>query len=178
MEFKLLTLEELVYFVNTRLEKGLSLVSIAKELNVNESSVRKKLNNNGYKRIDKNFVLHNGGQCVLSKDIPKSKKTELLSAVQEGGGVVHLENKENFIMLMNNFDAIMEMVEQYKNTNVVQTDGIVVQLPFEEDKLYKTSLRINKIVLDNFKEYCNRHKEFTQKDLLSMALIEYMDNHK
>lgn len=178
MDFKLLTLEELVYFVNTRLEKGLSLVSIAKELNVNESSVRKKLNNNGYKRIDNNFVLHNEGQYVPLKATPKSQKTESLSVVQEGGGVVHLENKENFIMLMNNFDIIMEIVDQYKNTNVVQKDGIVVQLPFEEDKLYKTSLRINKIVLDNFKEYCNRHKEFTQKDLLSMALVEYMDNHK
>lgn len=178
MDFKELTIEELLHFVNSRLENGLSLVNIAKELNVNESSIRKKLNNNGYKREGKKFVLQDVGRSVTYKDIPKVDKCDQISVVQKGGDVGQVENKENFITLMNNFDIIMEMVERYKNNNVVHTGGIVVQLPFEENKTYKTSLRINKTVLDQFKEFCNEHKEFSQKDLLSMALVEYMNNHK
>ena len=72
----------------------------------------------------------------------------------------------------------MNMIEEYKKTNVIHTCGIVVQLPSEENGDYKTSVRVNKKVMDQFREFCESHKEFTQKELLSMALLEYIEKYK
>ncbi|PPK44167.1 hypothetical protein [Clostridium algidicarnis] len=54
---EVLELLELLKLVNSELEKNKSLTSIAKVLGVNESTIRKKLNKLGYKRIGNQFVL-------------------------------------------------------------------------------------------------------------------------
>lgn len=188
MDFKDMTVNDLVSYVNSKLEIGLSLIKIAEELGVNESSIRKKLTKQGYKRVGKSFVLQERGQHVVHKnkssnEVDKtSDDTEVIrdvgiDVVKKEDNILPIVYKEKFIRLMDEYEVLIKIIEQYKSTNVVQTGDIVVQLPNEDNKSYKTSLRINKVVLDQFKEFCEKHKEFSQKDLLSMALVEYMRNH-
>lgn len=87
--------------------------------------------------------------------------------------------------LISNYDAIMKMVDMFKsngfsndNINSNKSSSIVIELPFEEDKQYKASIRVNKVVYDKWKEFCKQHSEYTSKDLLSMAMKEYMDKYK
>ncbi|MEG0309237.1 MAG: hypothetical protein RR636_14940, partial [Clostridium sp.] len=47
---------ELLNYVNKGLSDGKSVTSIGKELGLNESSIRKKLNKHGYKRSGNKFV--------------------------------------------------------------------------------------------------------------------------
>ena len=87
------------------------------------------------------------------------------------------KNKKEFIKLMSNFDVLMEIVTKYKDNKTVPSENIELHLPEEDDKSYKTSLRVNKVVWEQFKEFCERHKSFSQKDLVSMALICYMKKY-
>ena len=80
--------------------------------------------------------------------------------------------------LISNFDVLMEIIEKYKNNNEIPKSDIVIQLPYESDKNYKTSIRIHKEVFEEFKLFCSKNKEFTQKELISMDLVEYMEKYK
>ena len=83
--------------------------------------------------------------------------------------------------LNNNFDVLMEMIEAYKSKNTtIEHDKteIIIELPIDESKEFKTSIRINKIIWEQFKDFCKSNKNYTQKDLVSMAILEYMHNHK
>ena len=80
--------------------------------------------------------------------------------------------------LNDNIDILIEMIERYKKEHPVYDGDIVVKLPKEDNGDYKVSLRINKFVMQDFREFCRENKEFTQKELLSMALIEYMDKYR
>jgi len=33
-------------------------------------------------------------------------------------------------------------------------------------------------VIDKFLEFCNKHGEYTQRDLVAMALLEYLQKYK
>ena len=43
---------------------------------------------------------------------------------------------------------------------------------------FRATIRVNNVVWENFSDFTNKHKEFTKRDLISMALKEYMENHK
>lgn len=90
------------------------------------------------------------------------------------------QNMNQLQELFNNYEVIMKMVDLFKaNKRIDSNDNtIVVELPYEDDKTFKASYRVNKTINKQFKEFCKEHKEFTAKDLLSMALKEYMDRHR
>lgn len=174
-----MSLDDLVDYVNNKLILGNSLVRIASELNVNESSIRKKLKKAGYKRSGNKFIYvgQSGGQVVSSSIKSKIPEERAIKVGQKEDGVLQEKDKKNFIELMSNFNVIMEMVEQYKKSSVLPTGGIVIQLPYEETKDYKTSIRVNKTIMEQFREFCDKHKEFSQKELISAALMEFMDRY-
>lgn len=85
--------------------------------------------------------------------------------------------------LMSNYEVLAEMIKLFKRNKAINSidskdNSIVIELPIERNKQFKFSYRVNDVVHEQFKEFCQQHKEFTSKDLLSMALKEYMDNHK
>lgn len=73
----------------------------------------------------------------------------------------------------------MQMVDMFKQNNRLETQNknIIIELPFEDDKTFKASYRVNKTINGQFKEFCKEHKEFTAKDLLSQDLKEFMDKY-
>lgn len=84
--------------------------------------------------------------------------------------------------LINNYDVLLEMIEVYK-TKVdgdapADTKFITIELPFEDEKDFRKTYRVNKVIAKQFEEFCNEHKEFTVKDLISMALKEYMRKYR
>lgn len=180
MNYKDMSTEVLLKYVNDKLGDGYSVIKIANELGVNESSIRKRLSKEGYKRIGNEFILvgQSGRQSVLGIEKVRGQQNQTADVIQKGDDVVHLTNKENFIELMKNFETIMEIVNKYKSSNVLPAGGIVVQLPYEDSNDYKTSVRVNKTVMEDFRKFCEKHKEFTQKELLSAALLEYIDKYK
>lgn len=80
---------------------------------------------------------------------------------------------------ISNYKIIMKMVSMFKQNNKLDADNknIIIELPFEDDKTFKASYRVNKTINEQFKEFCKEHKEFTAKDLLSQALKEFMDKY-
>ncbi|MDR3598502.1 hypothetical protein [Clostridium sp.] len=80
---------------------------------------------------------------------------------------------------ISNSSIIMQMVDMFKQNNKLDTDNIniVIELPFENDKTFKASYRVNKTINEQFKQFCKEHSEFTAKDLLSQALKEFMNKY-
>ena len=171
---------ELLEIVNRGLEEGKSVTGIGKEIGLNESSIRKKLTKNGYKRIGNKFILQApgepGGQPGVQSVAHKEKPVKKAIVGQEWDNVG--QNQKKLIDIVKNYETIMEIIEHYKGNNNAVIGGIEIRLPNEENKSYKASLRINETVLKEFKEFCSNHKTFSQKELLSMALVEYMEKYK
>lgn len=83
--------------------------------------------------------------------------------------------------LLRNYDVLIEMSEQFKKhrfNSLEQEQNIIIELPNEEDKKFKATYRINKVIHEDFKKFCSENTEFTAKDLISMALKEYMDKYR
>lgn len=172
---------ELLELVNKELEEGKSLTAIGRELGVSESTIRKRLNRQGYKRVGKKFVLQEAKEDDRQADRHNARQVQEILKVkpqESESTAIITADKEQFKNLMSNYNILMEMVEHYKKSKVVPGDhNIIIELPHEEDKKAKYTLRLNDVVFKQFQEFCNKNKQFTQKELISMALLEYMKNH-
>lgn len=159
---------EQVEYINKILrgkKKGFTRIA-TEDFNITSEELLNQLKSFGYIKVKNQFVLQGEGH----------NKAEVI-VLPEKDNVVPLE-KENYKKLMSNFDVLMEMIEKYKKNNEIPKSDIVVQLPYESDKNYKASIRIHKEVFEEFKVFCSKHKEFSQKELISMALVEYMEKYK
>ena len=166
---------EQVEYINKILrgkKKGFTRIA-TEDFNITSEELLNQLKSFGYSKV-KNQFIDDRGQCVRPDVAPK--ETEVI-VIPKKDNVAPVE-KENYQKLMSNFDILMEMIEKYKKNNEIATSDIVVQLPYESNKAYKASIRIHKEVLEEFKLFCSKNKEFSQKELISMALVEYMYKYK
>ena len=109
------------------------------------------------------------------------EETKDISIVAGGSIPMFSDDDVNHLQdFISNYKIIMQMIAMFKDNKQIDADNksITIELPYEDDKSFKASYRVNKTINKQFKEFCKQHKEFTAKDLLSMALKEYMDKYK
>ena len=181
-ELKRLDIEDIVKYINEKLiEKG-SLKKLADELEVNESTIRKYVTNRGFKRIGNEFVLLDD---TCNSECNTSKKEDKNEEITHGHTDVMQKPdfKENMMYLNEEAETIKEMIQWFKtkddksNTDVIEIkEGLNIDLPPANIK--RTTIRINEKVWDLFDEFVKNKKVYDKHDLMSAALMEFMDKYK
>ena len=181
-ELKKYNIEDIALYINEKLIELGSLKAVADMLKVNESTIRKKLNSNGYKRINNEFVLNDdicNQNCNTPNKIPIKKEiTQNITNVFS-----NTEFKNNMFYLNNEIETLKNIIEEFKtkddkgNTNVIELrEGIKIDLP--EADIKRTTIRINERVWDMFNDFVEANKPFDKHDLMGMALLEYINKYK
>lgn len=186
-DFDNLDLEEQIKYINSKLTGGVTLTRLCKNIGIGRTTVRDRAAKIGY-AYDKisNQYIYDNSMTKVANDI---NKTLVISE--------KLNNKENDISqtfvtdkdlikklkgLSDNYNKIIDVLNWYENdkdkTNVIEViQGIKITLPEEEDIMFRKTIRINDKIWEQFSKFCDEHKEFTQKDLVSQALFEYMQKY-
>lgn len=181
-ELKKYNIEDIVVYINEKILEMGSLKAIADILNVNESTIRKRLNSNGYKRINNEFVLKDdmcNQVCNTHEGINEVK-------VNENSNTNVFNNeffKKNMFFLNGEIDILKKIIEDYKsrddkgNIDVIELrEGIKIELPDSDIK--RTTIRINEKVWNMFNEFVTENKTFDKHDLMGQALLDYMNKYK
>lgn len=93
-----------------------------------------------------------------------------------------LNIKQDMIEMIEHKDEIFDMLKWFKNrddngmTEVIEVinEGIKIDLP--ESETTRTTIRINKIIWDEFDKFCSENKEFNKQDLMAQALKNFMES--
>ena len=159
-------------------EKETKILELYRQgLGINKIASMLKIKKNIIKNIIDKIGVQNDIQTT-GQDVPQEV---IQNEVIEEVAITKVKLTKQQKYLNSNFDVLMEMIETYKvNKNIVTTDKteIIVELPVDESKEFKTSIRVNKVIWEQFKEFCKSNKNYTQKDLVSMAMLEYMKKYK
>ena len=198
-EYKKLSIDELVSIINTELKNGNNLTKIARELfSVNESSIRKKLNKVGYRRVNDQFILvdtikeDDNDKTEVREEIKQDTKPIESTSENKGSLIIPNNLKVNLIELAKDYERIMNVVKmveeseydkmsysKYDKVSYSEYDNeINIRLPLETVKDFRATTRVNNVIWSQFDDFCKENKEFTKRDLVSMALLEYMQKYK
>lgn len=182
-------IEQVISYLNNELSKGRTQKDIEiNDFKVNERVIAKRLTSRGYKRIDNQYIKYDKSNTVVTKDKYDNSNTRVIEVNKEeydNSNTLVINQKEiqnKLIGLAQNYDKIIELIQKYDARYDAQYDkkqeGIYIELPIETKTDFRATVRVNNVIWKQFSEFTNDHKEFTKRDLLSMALKEYMDKYK
>lgn len=187
-QFNKLEKLEQVQYINDKLREGYSLTKISKELGIGRSTITdrfKKINytyskeNNGYIYNDSVTVVETIVRNIKTKEDITINEIDDKFNNDSVTDVTLINDKvvqSNLINLSNEYQTLIEMIELYKkNSNILSTQ-IVIDLETTDNTL--TTLRVNTDVLRQFNQFVEENKQYKKVDIVSMALKEYMENHK
>lgn len=174
-------IDQIVLYLNDELRKGRSQKDIEiNDFKVNERVIAKRLISRGYKKIANQYVLI--GDKDITRVITDNKPNKIEQFEENKLTIKDQKIMNNLINLAKNYDKLINIIDQYDKNSTKEYyskydkeyDGIVIELPIETVKDFRTSIRVNNVVWEQFNKFAEDHKEFTKRDLLSMALIEYI----
>lgn len=181
-------IDEVIIYLNNELGKGRTQKDIEiNDFKVNERVIAKRLTSRGYKRINNQYIKHNNSNVeVINKIIKEydNNNTEVINndlIEYDNSNTPVINQKEiqtKIIGLAQNYDKLLRIIEENDKKYDNEYDGITVELPIETKSDFRATIRVNNVIWEQFSEFTNNHKEFTKRDLISMALKEYMENHK
>lgn len=181
-------IEEVVFYLNSELSKGRTQKEIEiNDFKVNERVIAKRLKSRGYKKIDNKYIKCDDSNTKVTESEVKKYDNDNTKVIKDNkreydnSNTLVINQKEiqnKIIGLAQNYDKILKIIQEYDKEYDKEYDGITVELPIETIKDFRTSIRVNNVVWEQFNEFANKNKEFTKRDLLSMALKEYMEKYK
>lgn len=103
----------------------------------------------------------------------------------QGAATKELQNVNENMRFLSEFINLFDgNIDKLKNTLGIYKDNnscgskLEIHLPVDTDSNFKTSIRVNKVVWEMFKEFCSENKQFKQKELISQALLDIINKYK
>jgi len=90
-----------------------------------------------------------------------------------------IKNKE-FIEFFQMKSKIEEMLAWYeaKHKNVIELPELKIDKRLLKGNVIVKTYRVNSIAIKEFEALCDKHKEFTTQNLLSQAIIEFVERYR
>lgn len=181
IQFLELSIDDKINYLNERLKEGNTVISIREDIGIGEKALQKIVKEAGYKYSQKNRVYYKYTTDTLQNN---HKENNILIKSDEYKDTTNILQtyKNDLIELINVKEDILNIIKEhksgayYKNTTdiieVVALQGI--QIKEFNTQARATSVRIYDETLKKWKKFCNENKKYSNQDLLSMALEEYI----
>ncbi|KGM95577.1 HTH domain-containing protein [Clostridium phage CWou-2020a] len=172
-EFDSLDIIRQIDYINKELSNGKSLTELSEKINISRSTIRKRFKKLGY------LFDQDANKYLCDKEVknvtPGNKPIENNESDKNNIKITY-DNKD-IEKLALKADSILGMLTWWENRDVKNNIDIS-RLNSCSPKTETRSFNVNKEVLNSFVSYCKRHKEYRQIDLISIALLDFLEKYK
>lgn len=173
-KFDLLSSEDKISYINEELLKGKTVIRIREDLNIGEKSLQRIIKDSGYKY----------NQKLKRYDKQRTEIIQTKEYDKDNTNIIPYNIKDDLIEIVQMKDDLKELIKNYKDgydkehtqvIEVIADEGIRINL--SDSEVVRTTVRVNKDVLDKWNSFCDKHKEFSKTNLLSSCMLEYIDKY-
>ena len=178
-EFKNLDIDSKVKYVNNLLKQGDTVDNIRITLGIGKNYIRNSFKKGGYVKDRATGLYILVGEAKSENKVNSTKKAnrKVLESKMEGDRIKVLETKIEG--LETNLEQIKAMLNTIvtKGNNANTTIGIIDTeiKTFETDNLVSRSYKVDADVQQAFKVFCRVNGKYNISDILSNAMLEYME---
>ena len=169
-----------INYINELLREGKTVKEIRELLGYSEKKFQKEIKNLGYK-FDQRLKQYINNNIMKLSDSNSNTLCNTICNTAPSTEIINKSDKENLNFIGENIEILKEMLMYYKRNKESNTNsnGIVIDLIDDKhkDNGKPKSVRVNYFIWEEWKEFTSKNS-FSSKDLISMALKEYMDKYK
>lgn len=163
---------DFIDFIEKEKSAGKTIEDIAKENGKTKEAVRSKIKRER-KKISGTEIIE-----VVSKEIKENIKEKPNKIIEKS---IIKKNDINTQEINNKLEFIINLLQNSKQKEEeIQSVGQALQLGVQSKNTYiKTSIRIDSVVWEEFKEFANNNRDiYKQQDLVTAALREFLEKYK
>ncbi|WP_019279390.1 HTH domain-containing protein [Clostridium botulinum] len=184
-EFDSLEIKQQIKYINKELSNGKSLTELSEQINISRSTIRKRFKKLGYlfDQDANKYLCDENNINITSKGNNKNidiKHSEINTRNEVAIDTISKCDSNNiditFKKLNDNADKILEMLSWWENRDIKEKVDIS-KLDNFDNKTKHRSFNINVEILNKFTNFCNTHREYMQVDLISIALLEFLEKY-
>jgi len=175
-----MNIQEKIDFINEELTQGRSLKGIAEQLEIGYSTIKSKLKDAGYKKVDGIYFLTDSIN-VQEETVSTFSTAIQYRTIQNNANEMQNEKNVSLLPIEQTDELVKDILhrlaaleERVLQNNTVHS-SIAVNLPDNIEKMM--SSRVNEKIYTRWQEFC-KDKKYLAKDLLSMALLEFMQKYE
>ena len=179
-EFIKLNIQDQVQLINNELKdnKTISVAKLCKELGLTKSTIIDRFIKSNYK-FDANQRQYIKNDPICSEYEYKNNIDVFKNTDSKNKLNYLLNNYDNLVNMLEISNDIQEMMKWYdKQKDIIKP----VELKIDNNKLIgevkTTTVRLYSQVWNDFREFTEGYKEYKRQDLVSTALIEFMNKYK
>lgn len=176
-KFLELSIDKKIEYINEKLNEGKTVIRIREDLGIGEKYLQKIIRENGYKYFqkEKKYYKENTVHEKINSELDHKDSTIVLQNYKEDLLEIVQAKKEIFEVI----NAFKENLYCKDTTNVIEVVASnEIQIKDFNSEAKGTSFRVYVETLTKWKEFCSKHKKYTNQDLVSMALEEYIKKYK
>lgn len=166
-----------INYINELLQEGKSVKDIRTILQIGEKSFQKQIRKMNYKYNQKIRRYEPIGEVLCNSMINYSSNNNKPVKSENRADFLTIKEKDTIQFLDENIDLIKQLLNNYKTTTSQNKTDIVINL-INDKKLNPKpkSVRINEYVWRDWLEF-TKDLPFSKSDLISQALIEFIERH-
>lgn len=180
LEFNQLELHQQIQYINNQLaDTGMSVTKVCEDIGIDRSTVRKRFKNGGYS-FNKDLNLYEGSILNIG-DVNKIATTPNTKPPKNKPNTDNTNTLEDRVKAL---EGQIRALEQIVNSNAINTGNTtntnnadINILEFDCDTVTR-AYRMYEDVQKDFKIFCKKHSEYKVQDLISTALVEFMNKRK
>lgn len=168
-----------INYINALLKEGKTVKEVRSILELSEKSFQKQIKELNYKYNQK-IRQYEPFTEVLASNLSNTSNATTKSTTEATTNSTTLTTTEQTTLkyLDSNIEIIKQLLENYKrNTNNTNKDIVINLINDKHLNPKPKSIRINEFVWRDWLEF-TKDFTFTKSDLISQALLEFMQNHK
>lgn len=173
--FEKLLIEKQVEYINSQLLSK-SLRNVSKELNIARSTLSARFKKEGYKFDSEANKYILGSQYNNNSIQNKQNTNEREIEKQYNRNSIEYKGIEELLYMKDKLKLMLSWFESEKDE--LKLNDLVLDLEKFEGKAVNRTFVIYENVLKEYKNFCDEYKEFKKQDLMSQALIEFMERHR
>ncbi len=169
-----------IEIINRMLKEGKTVKEVRESLGIPEKKFQRNIKDLGYKyNQSKRLYINVLDTGIDTEDTDIITTTKATTHPTTTNTTLTTTQATTIDYLTDNLDVLMQLLESYKrNTEANNSSSIIINLDNDKHLDPKPkSIRINEFVWREWQEF-TKNLTFNKSDLISMALKEYMENHK
>lgn len=177
-----------INYINNLLQEGKSVKDIRIILGIGEKLFQKQIKQLGYRynqKIKQYEPFTGTGVSPIAKEnsIVSNKNDKSMIFDIQIEGLDKETFKNNIIDLAANYERIKNLLDDYEHTNSIHVQSEIlevntgIKIDNPEGEVERTTVRISKDILNKWNKFCDENKQFSKKDLLGQAMIEFIQKY-
>ena len=188
-DYNNLEFEEKCHYINKAISEFGTRAKAYKNLAIPKSTVASMMKSHDYifDETLKQFIhrenIEQSMEHRKAKDYPMEHRNTIEQSMEHRGSIVAAEKKDVIInKLCVEWDILERIIEDYKyknNHEIIEVDTSVTLNDIPDSSTKRINLDINEEVWNDFRAYIkDKHKGVSQRNMVEIALLQYMKDKR